>query len=252
MNIKLFGLGLSLALLATTGVYTTPNTPSVELQTPCTPVNTTIAFDIDKVLLDRQMYPIFMEYRWDILKNIFRIQLLYNVGKLLYQNATETAYIELFKAQAPRLAEMVDRIVHEKTPMPGMPELVGHIHDRAYNLVLASNMSAKNLLFYQQKFPELFSNFSYAKVVGRDQNGIESCKKPSLEYFQELNTELAANDLAKPNLIFIDDKKENVDAFATQAKKDQKESNYRGVQFKNAAQLQAELATLGILTAVNA
>jgi FMN phosphatase YigB (HAD superfamily) len=232
---------LSCLLLSAAGVILITTTPTHALQTPCTPDNTTVAFDIDNVLLKRSepMYQTLWNYRWDLAKNIIRIGLLYNVGQLIYQGATGGSYYELFRVQAPRLAEMVKRITHEKTPLAGMPELINQIHARGFRMAIASNMSAADYVFYQQKFPELFGTFAYAKVIHYDKAGKALCKKPSLEYFKQLKDELTANGLAKENLVFIDDRLNNVDASL--------QEGLHGILFENATQLQAELKNIGIL-----
>lgn len=239
MNTKLFSLGLGLALFSVT-------VQAVELQTPCTPANTTIAFDIDQVLLDlsQPISSTLWNYRWDVAKNIVNPYIVYCIICLLYQQATGRAYLELFKAQAPRLAEMVEHIMLDKKPIEGMEETVQQLRTRAYKLAIASNMGAEDFAYYKQKFPSLFDNFDYAKVVPHAADGIPLIKKkPSLEYFQGLKAELAEHGLVKENLIFIDDKKRNVDASI-------KEGFY-GIQFKNTLQFQADLAKLGVIATAN-
>lgn len=232
---------LSRLLLSTALVALIATAPAHAMQTTYTPENTTVVYDIDNVLLKRgePIYQTLWDYRWDLAKNVIRIGLLYNVGQLLYQHAAGGAYYELFKAQAPRLAEMVERITLEKKPVEGMPELVKAVHDRSFKLAIASNMSAKDFAFYQQKFPTLFSNFDYAKVIKYNEQGKALCKKPSLMYFKELKSELADHDLAKKNLVFIDDRLDNV-AASTQ-------EGFKGIVFKNATQLRTDLTNLGIL-----
>jgi hypothetical protein len=246
MNIKLFSLGLGFALIATPAVH------AVDIQTRYTPTNTTFAFDIDDVLLKRAepISTTLWEYRWDLAKNIINPYLWYNVACLLYNQSTGSAYLELFKKQAPRLAQMVEHMTLDKKPLEGMENLVKTLRTQAYSMVIASNMSVQDFAYYKEKFSMLFGNFEYTKLVLYDAQGkLTGVKKPSITYFQELKTELAEQKLTKPNLIFIDDKSENVKAFEAQAKEDKKENNYRGIQFKNATQLQTELAKLGILTA---
>jgi FMN phosphatase YigB (HAD superfamily) len=237
MSTKFFSFLLGLAILTATV------TQAVELQSTCTPANTTFAFDIDQVLIDHNQ-PIsstLWDYRWDLAKNIVNPYLVYCVACLLYQKATGRAYFELLKVQAPRLAEMVEHIMLDKKIIAGMEETVKQLHAQAYSLAIASNMGEQDFAYYQQKFPSLFGNFDYAKVVQHTSDGIPLIKKkPSLEYFQGLKTELAAHDLAKPNLIFVDDKKKNV---AASIKED-----FYGIHFKNTLQFQADLAKLGIVT----
>jgi len=235
MNSKIFSLSLGLALLAAT-------VQAVELQLPCTPANTTFGFDIDQVLLDHSQ-PIsstLWDYRWDLAKNIVNPYLVYCVIRLAYQKATGLAYLNLLKAQAPRLAEMVEHIMLDKKIIVGMEEIVKQLRAQAYSLAIASNMGAQDFAYYQQKFPSLFGNFDYAKVVPHTADGLPLIKKkPSLEYFHNLKSELAEHNLAKENLIFIDDKKRNVDASI--------QEGFYGIQFKNVPQFQADLAKLGIV-----
>lgn len=235
MKTKLFSLGLGLALLSAT-------VQAVELQTPCTPANTTFAFDIDQVLLDHNQ-PIsstLWDYRWDVAKNIINPYLVYCILCLAYQKANGLAYLNLLKTQAPRLAEMVEHIMLDKKPIAGMEETVKQLRAQAYSLAIASNMGAEDFAYYQQKFPSLFGNFDYAKVVPLTPDGIPLIeKKPSLEYFKQLKTELAEHDLAKENVIFVDDKKKNVDASIKE--------DFYGIHFKNVPQFQADLAKLGII-----
>jgi FMN phosphatase YigB (HAD superfamily) len=245
MNTKLFSLGLGLALLTAT-------VQAVELQLPCTPANTTFAFDIDQVLLDHNQ-PIsstLWDYRWDVAKNIVNPYLVYCIVCLAYQKATGRAYLELLKIQAPRLAEMVEHIMLDKKPIAGMEQLVNNLRAQAYSLVIASNMGEQDFAYYKEKFRSLFGNFDFAQVVPHTANGIPLIKKkPSLEYFQQLKTELAEHNLAKENLIFIDDKKKNVEAFEINAKNGTPEvfKGFKGIQFKNTLQFQADLAKLGII-----
>ena len=237
MNTKLFSLGLILALFTVT-------VQAVELQTPCTPANTTFAFDIDQVLIDHNQ-PIsstLWNYRWDLAKNIVNPYLVYCILCLVYQKATGLAYLNLLKVKAPRLAEMVEHIMLDKKPIAGMEETVKQLRAQAYTLAIASNMGAQDFAYYQQKFPSLFGNFDYAKVVPHDEQGLTLIKKkPSLEYFQALKSELAEHNLAKENVIFIDDKKRNVDASIKE--------DFYGIHFKNVPQFQADLAKLGIIAA---
>jgi FMN phosphatase YigB (HAD superfamily) len=232
---------LSHLMFSTALVTLVATAPAQAMQKTYTPANTTVVYDIDNVLLERSapIYQTLWDYRWDLAKNIICPSLVYKVGQLLYQNAAGGAYYELFKAQAPRLAEMVERITLEKKPVAGMPELITAVHARAFKLAIASNMSAKDFVFYQHKFPTLFGLFDYAKVIKYNEQGKALCKKPSLVYFKELKNELADHDLAKENFVFIDDRMDNVVASS--------QEGFKGIVFKNAAQLKADLNNMDIL-----
>ena len=231
---KILRVALGLILLIT------PLCHAVELQTPCTPDNTTIAFDIDNVLLERNIASILWTYRWDVAKSIINLPLIYNVACLLYHSAPGRAYSELFKVKAPRLNEMAEHIILDKKPLEGMEALVDQLHGHNYKLTLASNMSTQDVTFYQQKFPLLFNKFCYAKTVPYNTNNKAiGPKKPSLEYFKQLKEELALQALAKKNILFIDDRTDNVAASAAEG--------FNGIHFKNAAQLQKRLQALAIL-----
>lgn len=229
--------GLYLACIAILAQALYPQEP-----VKCTPTNTTIGFDIDDVLLQRSepLKTTLWNYRWDIAKNSINPYLWYNVMYLLYHRSTGKAYLDLFKSYAPRLAEMVERMTMEKKPVEGMEPLVEQLHQRAYTLVIASNMSSYDFNYYKTKFPTLFSHFTYAKTVPYSEDGKPlACKKPSLTYFKELKQELVQQGLAKQQTLFIDDKKKNVEA--------SQQEGFIGKVFTTAADLSHYLQRIGIL-----
>ncbi len=208
----------------------------VAAQEALTPQNTRITFDIDDVILQFPKGAIrkfFLKNLWLILKNI---SLAPQIRKMVKRHAGGLEYVDFFKEQrCPELAQAIEKLLHSKIVKEGMGELISELDGLGYVKDVASNMGTRDYEFYaQQKYPETFRYFKYAKVVdyGSDRR---PARKPSQEYFQEYLQESGNSARTK---LFIDDREENVAAA--------RRAGFEGIQFESAQQLRGELIRRGI------
>lgn len=119
----------------------------------------------------------------------------------------------------------------------GMEEIIGALGTSGYTMRIASNIGATELVALKRHRPAIFRYVKDGKCLVYDNNGkIVGYRKPQVEYFTDfLETYIPAD--SHKLVIFIDDKRENVEAAV--------KAGMIGIHFINAPQLRNDLKALG-------
>lgn len=163
-------------------------------------------------------------------------QLLSDVCTQISNGGTFETIQQLLRAYDSKIEALAQQVAAEQYLINGMAELIKELKELGYTQRLASNIGSNEIKLLQTKFPEVFSIFDGGKTVTYNADGTHSEKKPSLQYFQEYKQAYNADQAL--TIIFIDDKKKNVEAAAKEG--------FIALHFKNAEQLRADLKALGI------
>lgn len=108
------------------------------------------------------------------------------------------------------------------------------IKSNHYKLYIASNLWPEAFIDLRNKFPELKTIFDGYYIPTAKNNYIE---KPDKLYFDDFKNHLSSQGQANKQVIFIDDKKENVVAA--------REQGFIGIEYKNINDLIKRLVHLG-------
>lgn len=146
------------------------------------------------------------------------------------------------KHNNPHLKEMILLASNSQKPMQDTVAIIKELSQKGYTHHIGSNIgnTAFIALSDPEQYPELYEIFKHFDLtqshVVAHRNG-QVVKKPDPEFFKQYLTKNNI-DLSETEIIFIDDKKENIEAA--------RELGLTAVQFKNATQLRKDLAALGI------
>jgi len=139
----------------------------------------------------------------------------------------------------PQLEEFVLTVANAKEPMPDTVEIMMRLHEAEYTQYIGTNMGKtlfddlakrEDLSFFHDWFDMPASQFVTLEGLKRD------IYKPKHAFFEDF---LARNNLPASQVIFIDDKAENVKAA--------REVGMRAIRFTNARALENELEKLGVM-----
>lgn len=123
-------------------------------------------------------------------------------------------------------------------------DIIKQLRELGYKQVLASNIGPESLGRMRKKYPELFALFDELYFDGSvDKKGVRYTQlvKPHTAYYEGLRNFLDDHGITQPQIIFIDDKKENI----TGAR--QSNVGIDGIRFLNATQLRKMLKKKGIV-----
>ena len=217
--------------------FNQPTQAQLQADVHYSPNNTEFMFDLDDVVMDKRVGKAVRKHLGPLLRNLFNFKLHRRIRKLP-KGATAQEYIELFEKYGyKRLARLTREILYNKHLMPGTVAIIKKLHELGYTLHTATNMNKEYLDYYVEKnknTKEFFKMFDKKKCVDLEKG---DAKKPNIKYFEDA---LENYTNGKPNKIFIDDKRENIQTAENTGK-------IKGIQFKNPKQLAEELKALGIL-----
>jgi FMN phosphatase YigB (HAD superfamily) len=217
--------------------------------------NTIIAWDFHDVIAYKPMGAMVWESinfiknasnRWELIKLSFSPSFVKELWSKISAGKSGDRIIEEIIALYPHeLAQHKEKIYAIATMHfihPEMIDVIMQLKKLGYIQVLASNIGAESLPRMQQKYPELFALFDGLFYDGAlNKNGVHcTCQvKPNVGYYQGLKEFLMEHRWQQPYIIFIDDKKENIEgAFNANV-------GIVGIQFLNPAQLRKEFGQLG-------
>ncbi|HEV2601142.1 MAG TPA: HAD hydrolase-like protein [Candidatus Babeliales bacterium] len=121
-----------------------------------------------------------------------------------------------------------------KKPIPGTIAIINKLHQKGYELSIATNNKHSDVRHYQKKFPKIFNLFKKIK------HSFSGHKKPSLEFFQDYLNRYKTR--SKRYIIFIDDRATNITAARKFA-----DQGFVAIHFKNPEQLERALIEMKIL-----
>lgn len=221
-------------VLATSIAFTTALSLNAQNAPVCTPKNTTIAFDIDHVLIgpNPAQWQIIWHNVYPLITGLFNLPLVYNLIQCWWHDAPTDDYIQTFKnAQRNDLALLVERLIEIRTPIEGTVAIARQLKNAGYTLHIATNQSRAIFAINQKAHPQLFTLFSTIKCA---QYHPVVIKKPNSNYYQQLRKKIPANQ----QIIFIDDKLENIIGA--------RKAGFTALLFVNAEVLQADLEKLNL------
>lgn len=213
--------------------------------------NVIILWDIHDVMLTRDAKKIFSILWHD--QNTWKT-LRYTKGrffgssmKLLWKYFTSEASTEQFihlakKEKNEYFIEFLTNICNAQKPIEGTVAIIKELCENGYTHHIGSNIGKTvfddliNPNRYPQ-FAELFACFDLDKSHVVTHNDGNLVRKPRVEYFQEYIKKNTIN-LNTTRVIFVDDRKENIDAA--------QKVGLTAIHFKNPEQLRTDLRKLGI------
>jgi len=172
--------------------------------------------------------------KWTLFTTIFHFGLVWQLLKMIWHDATDEEFYELFEQQRPILLPLIMEMTNTQKIIPGMDQIIKELADRGYNLHILSNIGPRRFKQLKEDFPPIISQFSQAKIVQPD-GPQKKKKKPDPQFFHDYLHEYKQEN---QNIIFIDDNKKNI-AIA-------RSLDITAIQFKSAKQLRKQLAQLGI------
>lgn len=199
----------------------------------CNPSNTSVSFDMDKVVLKLNVGDALWRNKWALCSSIFRPVF----WQALTFSGSGEQWIQFFEQHnAKDLAAMVREINDKKTLIPGTAEIIQELHDKHYTLLYATNMSEQEFALHRKTFP-ILQLFVDGVAVAYHAKKSELIRKPNPLYYTMLLNKI--DSAHQEFAIFIDDKIENVIAA--------RKAGMIGIHFKNPEQLRKELVKFGVL-----
>lgn len=175
------------------------------------PADTVIAVDIHEVLMQNRIDEMIGKF----FKNP---SLVFKIGQL-----SDGSY-----GKNPKLR----KIINSQKPICDTWKLIKQLKDAGYSLYIFSNIDKTAFDELSAKFPAYFSLFEGHHVV---HNNDAAQKKPMPSAYESCRAMIEKNHPGK-QIIFIDDKKENIQAAC--------KAGFRGVHFTSAEKLKMKLKAL--------
>jgi beta-phosphoglucomutase-like phosphatase (HAD superfamily) len=173
---------------------------------------------------------------WAQFKEFFALVL----DNILHEKSGED-YIQITQKQDhdPALTNAIIALANAQKIMPGMQSVIEDIDQLGIEQHIGSNIgrTAFNHMLEMPQFASIFAYMNLKKSQVVESNRIPIIKKPNPLFFQEYLQKNKLNP-AKTRIIFIDDRKDNVDV-----------ANQMGlvaIHFRNPTQLRQDLIKLGI------
>jgi len=203
------------------------------------PENTIITFDLHEVIFTfdyKKVANILWKWnhKWAIIGTLFHPGLVWQLLKMLWQDATDEEFLELLEQRRPILTPLIFEITNAQKVIPGMDILLKKLAYKEYELHILSNIGPHRFEQLSKDFPEIISLFKKVKIV--QPHGKHSLRKPDKQFFTDYLKEYKQDN---QHVIFVDDKNENIKA--AQA------LGIDGILFKSTKQLREQLDQRDIL-----
>lgn len=214
---------------------------TLENQSPFTPENTALAWDLDDVLLEKHIAYALWIHCYTLATMFVRPTITSKAINKVYSSGIGSIdpWITLFKENnADDLAAMAQYIADTKEPIPGTVKIVHEFGELKFAQLYATNMGEHEVEQHKlQERNDFFKRFHDGIAICYDK-GSKIEKKPDLPYFKRLIATMPSN---KPYKIFIDNELKNVEGA--------RQAGMIGIHFENPKQLRNEFVKMGILQA---
>lgn len=234
---------MSMLLILSTITYSQPKDNHTSMIT--NPEHTVFLWDLHGVVFERywnDWIDVFWRFdrKLELLKHL-NSQMFKIVGnyflhkiKLSDQELTSEEFMKVAReAGNDAFIDLTLRIGSAYHPIQGILDIIHQLKVQGFAQHVGSNIGVTLFDRFTRVYPEIFSEFSAHQVV-HVKPGQKVIKKPNPEYF---HIYLATHNLKPEQIIFIDDKKANVDAALA--------VGMHAIQFKNPQQIKNELEALG-------
>lgn len=275
-----FFIGLTLSQLAQTSEFVV-HSAQQKPDTVFSPENTTFAWDVDGVLVNRNggnkefMQLFWNELSWwNKIRAIKFVIWLYFYGHEGHKKADElheryaleylARYNPVLKTKLPSGKTVADRLFEIHVEKANWFDTNGVLKDLdalGYSLAIATNIHSDTLLplFKTERSPYKADDFVHIHAADStvNQTGTKLIKKPAAAYYQDMGekcreghnlrrrTPSRQQDSDKQHqVIFIDDKQKNVAAAAQEG--NSAKVTMTGIHYTGTPQLRASLESLGI------
>ena len=197
------------------------------------PENTIFAFDMHKVFMKQNF--------WQLTKSLAKTY-HFSVLKFLtpssfkrWHKVGEVAFSDLEK-QHPKLKGISRHFEEFMLNQPFMldtVDIIKGLKHKGYKIYVLSNCAQETYEKLQIKFPAIFTLFD-GEYLPNNKNNYHH--KPQLSFYKGFKSYVAQKGHNLKQIIFIDDKKENIVAA--------REENILGIQFENAKKLHTDIQKL--------
>lgn len=222
---------------------------------PINQSNTIFLWDFHDVIAKRNFKKTFLtvwnsDNKFNIIRKIDRgtlWQLIRLLGKSLISSASSEELVQLAQKNKNAAFEtLILDVANVQEPIEGTVRIIQELSKMGYRHYIGSNIGTSifNDIINPAKYPQfanLFSHFNldHPQTVSFDFAHPKSLiRKPNAQFYQNFLTQNSI-DLHQTTVIFIDDRLENIRAA--------QQVGMIGIWFKNPEQLNADLASLGII-----
>jgi HAD superfamily hydrolase (TIGR01549 family) len=203
------------------------------------PADTVIAFDMHKVFMEQNFlslgWSLVKKYPGTALKTLVNPVAWHRIAKLKTKKVGETVMRKLDK----KLLEEFQKLSLKEAFMMETVKIIQELKAAGYRLYVLSNCEETTYKKLQEAHPTIFSLFNGAYLPSATN---KYNHKPNHSFYKEFQTYLNQQGLGGKKILFIDDRKENINAANTVA------AGFTGIQFVSAKKLRKDLDTMKILS----
>lgn len=202
------------------------------------PHDVVLAFDLHSVIFTHDWRQV-GKILWNYPHKLYAISCGFNLKfvckslHLFFDNPTDEEFFALFAQYCPKLVPLALDLMNAYKPQEPMVTIVQKLKSHGYSLHVVSNIGPRRYRTLCEKYPEIMNLFDKAKTINNDIDNL--IKKPNPQFFHDY---LRDYDPEHKKVIFIDDKKENVQSARS--------VGLQAIRFKNPSQLICQLDKMGI------
>ncbi len=205
------------------------------------PANTIVAFDIHGVIFKTDYKKIF-KLLWHNKKVaklalfVWHPKVIKTLFRLHKKESVVEEYVMALAKVSKHFREFIPlgiEVANAQKPIPETIALIKELKKRGYRLDIISNIG--QIIYYDlvEKYPEVFDHFANAHVACAEFNYIAKPHPVVYQSYQE------RHNPDKHQIVFIDDKNENIKAAAT--------FGMTGIYVKKPAHIRGDVESLGLL-----
>lgn len=198
-----------------------------------------IAFDLHGVVLQYEWLKIVptlfrFDHKWALIRNLYKLPFrrLFSIAR---RRPSFEQLLQTVGQENIYLRDLLIELSVQQRVNREVAQMIQRLRDRGYTLHVLSNIGAESFRRLQIKFAALFHCFTFVLTANPVDHHGALIRKPDAAFFTHYLERVKAR---AANIVFIDDRRENVEAA--------RRIGMRAIHFKNAEQLTAELTNMGI------